>query len=371
MNQNALTEAELTVPLRPNTNTVGFVLVSASIAYGLFLVAPTVSIPAQSLPPLWSWSWLAVAAALAAMIPALVCLFYRVHARLVLSETGLRWRTWGDWQRVSWNAVEDYYDLPPRPSNGTGELMTLKTTAGAVLLDRRWQESADVRQWVQVRATAAEATEWGVLGQRTTKSDTRTFSYPQEDFWIVLIGGLGVIVPLTLLNWYWLLHPKGRTFWAMLTQNWKPGHLWDSLIGTGFTMLLFFVYIVMFNSPLRILLANVPMLLDRRRRRWERITTRQSGITFEDGRRQFSADWDEVTGYFLQPSSASQSRFFRATALSSSLRKAWRWTYAVETRRGTFEYSALLEGYEQFSQILKQHGLILQARGMKEANVER
>ncbi len=370
MNQNAQTEHELTVPLRPNTNAVGAALVSASIACGLFLVAPTVSVPPQSVTPAWSWSWLAVTAALAAMIPALSCLFYRAHARLVLNETGLRWRTWSDWRRVSWHAVEDYYDLPPHPSDGTGELMTLKTTAGAILLDRRWQESADVRQWVQARATAAEATEWGVIGQRTTKSDTRTFSYPQEEFWS-LIGGFGVFVPLILLNWYWLLHPKGRTFWAMLTQNWKPGHLWDSLIGTGFTMLFFFVYIVIFNYPLRILLANVPMLLDRRRRRWERITIRQSGITFEAGRRQFSADWDEVTGYFFQPSSASQSRFFRAAALSSSLREMWRWTYVVETRQGAFEYSGMLGGYVQLGEILKQHGLILQTRGFTGAEVER
>lgn len=327
------------------------------------------SIPFASGPPLpLLWRGALISAAVAAIIPAVVCLFYRCHARLVLAETGLRWRTWGDWRRVSWNAVEDYYDLPD-PNKDTGFLMALKTTAGTILLDRRWPESDDVRQWVQARATAAEVSHWGVLGQR--KTDTRTFTYPQEDFWGMLIGGFGLFVPLTLYRWYFILHPKGRTFWAMLTANWNPSHLWDSLIGVGSTMLLFFVFLAWSSLPLLFLFANVPILLDRRRRRRERITTRQSGITFEGDRRHLSAGWDEVTGYFLQPSSASQSKLFRATFLSLLLRKAGRRTYVVETKHGSFEYSAQLEGFVQLGEILKQHGLTLQGRGFAGAKAQR
>ncbi len=367
MNQDAHTEHELTVPFRPNKGVLTNVILLAFI--DVMVTGASFSIPSTPGPPLpLLWRGAFISAYVAAIIPALACLFYRCHARLVLTGTGLHWRTWGDWRRVSWNAVADYYDLPPHLGGGTDELTALKTTAGTILLNRRWPESYDVRAWVQARATAAGATEWSVLGLR--KTDTRTFTYPQGDFWSTFIIGFGLFVPLAVYPWYLILHPKGRTFWAMLTQNWKPGHLWESIIGVGSAMLLFFVYIVWLNFPLLLLVANVPILLDIRRRRQERITTRQSGITFEDGRRHLSADWDEVTGYFLQPSSASQSWFFRATILSVLLRKAGRRTYVVETKQGAFEYSAQLDGFVQLGEILKQHGLILRGRGIAGASVE-
>lgn len=372
MNQNAQTERELIVPLRPNTNVVATTLLFAFIGgVSLFLFDLVVSVPAQALPPFWVW--LAVLAASAMMVPALVCLFYHCHARLVLSETGLRWRTWGDWRQVSWDAVEDYYDLPLHLNDGTGELMTLKSDAGIILLDRRWPESDAVRVWVQARVTAAKATEWGVLGQRTTESDAHTFSYLQQEFWNTLTTWFFVLLVYTASTWVWiarLASSKSHVPTQPSAPFWTPGEFWLDLVAAAFIGLIIIGGSVILSLPLLIFVSLMPTLLDSRRRRQERITTTLSGIAFDDGRRQFSAVWDEVTGYFLQPSANSESRFFRATAQSSTPSTAWRWMYVVETQQGAFEYSSLLDGYEQLNEILKQHGLTLQGRGFAGVPVE-
>ena len=73
-------------------------------------------------------------------------------------------------------------------------------------------------------------------------------------------------------------------------------------------------------------------------------------------------DWDQVTGYFLQPSAYVRSPFFRTTALSSSLLLGWRWVYVVETQHGAFEYSAQIEENEALGKIIKERAMPIQVR---------
>ncbi len=356
--------SELTIPLRPNTNAVGFASLLAFIiafGWGMFFLAHFA--PG---PPLTAWEkWAAVLVSVAVLTPALACVFYRLHARLALTEAGLRWRTWGEWRQVSWDAVTDYYDLPYDPKDGEGKLMRIETSLGAVLADRRWPESAEARQWIEARATAADALGWGVLGDRTTKTGTRIFTYPQKEFWNTLAVWL-VILPVYIASIWLLLANGSRSNSPAAAQLssafWAPGEFWIDLVIAVFLGLLTAGGVVIFSLPLLVFVSMVPQLIDVRRRRSERITTRPGGLTFSNRRREFTARWDEVTGYFLQPSEASRHRVFRATARSSSKTELWRWTFAVETTQGSFEFSALLDDCDQFQSLLKQHGLTLEAR---------
>jgi len=351
---------ELTVPLRPNTSTVYAVALCVFIGSCALLLLFLLSPPPS--PPIYSRLLLLFPAIASA--PALVCIFYRCRARLILGETGLRWRTWGDWRRTPWDGVRDYFDNLPRSSGEGGTLMTLKTDAGDITLDRRWRESEEVRRIIQERARQAETAAWGVEGQRTSGTDAHTFIYRQNDFWFAVVFGVCVVLPYTAFCWQWLLSlpPKGRSFWGTLTQFWVPGDLWGSLFGGVFSLLLMVFMVFMVHIPLLIVIACVPGALDTRRRRAQRITTRRDGITFEDGRQHIAATWNEVTGYFLQPSGYSQSPLLRTTALSSSPMRPWRWVYVVETRRGSFQYSAFIDGSNQLGEIIKERAMPLQGR---------
>jgi len=127
-------------------------------------------------------------------------------------------------------------------------------------------------------------------------------------------------------------------------------------------LLLFMAFVI--SGPMLILLASLSGALDVRRRRSERITVRREGIAFEDGRRHIAATWNEVTGYFLQPSVQSLSSLLRTTALSSSPILAWRWVYVIETTHGSFQYSAFINGSNQLGQIIKERAMPLQVRGL-------
>ena len=185
------------VPLRPNETVVATVSLLAFIGAVVLLFAALMSPTLAGTPPLDIH--LTVSASLALMVPALVCIFFRCHARLVFGETGLRWRTWGDWRRTTWNGVRDYCDLPPR-TGSSDRLMTIQTDAGDVILSRKWRESEAVRQAVQARATEAAVTEWGVQEERSHAADTRTFRYGQKDFWVTLLLGGGFFLPLYRLR---------------------------------------------------------------------------------------------------------------------------------------------------------------------------
>ena len=164
-----------------------------------------------------------------------------------------------------------------------------------------------------------------------------------------------------------MLRPSRGSFFA---GAWTPGDFWGSLITIVFFAILMLGGAVIFSLPALIFLSFLPEMLDARKRRNERITTRQSGIMFEDGKRQISANWDEVTGNFLQPSAYFQSPFFCVTAVSSSPLRLWRWVHVVETMRGSFEYSWQLEGYGQLGEIIKERALPLEVREAASQQVE-
>ena len=349
---------EVTIPLRPNTSTVSWVALFAFLGV-LMLMGLSVVEPLH--PPL---SWFLVSISTIILAPALLCVFYRCHACLLLSETGLLWRTWGDWRRTSWGGVNDYYDQPPKSGSKEDDLMTIETDAGNITLNRHWHESDEVRQIVQQQARGIATAEWGIQGQRTSGIDSRTFSYNQKDFWFAVIYGIGLCLPYTFFGWRWLLsRPKGGSFWGIFAGAWDPVDLWSSLFDTAFVLLLMVFMIFIVNVPLLILAAGLPAMLDVRRCRAERITVRRDGITFDDGRRHIAAAWHEVTGYFLQPSVQSRSPLLRATALSSSPILPWRWVYVIETTQGSFQYSAFIDGSKQLGQIIKERAMPLQGRG--------
>ena len=266
-------ERELVVPLRPSETAVAtvslLVFLGAMILFLLSLMLPTLT----SSAPIYLT--LTVSLSLALMVPALVCIFYRCRARLVLAEAGLRWRTWGDWRQVSWDGVQDYFDLPPQGNNTGDGLMTIRTDAGDVLLNSKWQESEAVRGWVQARATHTAVTEWGVYGERSHAADTRTFVYRQNGFWFMLLFGCGVLLPSTGYWWYEILRPRRSSFFA---GAWNPSDFWGSLI----TIILFAIIvlggIVIINLPLLVFLALLPGMLETRKRRKERITTDRKSV---------------------------------------------------------------------------------------------
>ncbi len=359
-------EHELVVPLRPNGDVVGTVSLLAFI--GAMFVLPFIlvfPVPSPPLSPLETG--LALSAVVVGVTPALLCIFYRCHARLVLSETGLRWRTWGDWRRASWDGVQDYYDVPPHSSRDFDKLMTIQTDAGNVLLSCKRYEREAVRHWVQARATHTAVAGWGVQGERSHAGDTRTFRYDQKDFWNKRMIDIFVFLPYTAagwclilaVGWHLILRPTGKSFFA---GAWHSGDFWGSLISATFLVMLLMGGAFFVNIPLLVFLSGLPEMIEARKRRAERITTRQSGIMFEDGKRQISANWNEVTGYFLQPSAYSRSAFFRVTAFSSSRLEGWRWVFVVETTQGSFEYSWRIEGNKELGKIIEEHALPLKGR---------
>ena len=353
---------EISIPLRQSRSIVNLAILLAfvgTLCLTLLFVASPAVLSSLIVSPLL---WIAFFVFLA---PLLACIFYRYHARLILSKTGLRWRTWGDWRRASWDGVTDYYDQPS-PSDGESvELMTVETDTGNIVLDRHWRESEKVRRLIQQQARQTAATEWGVLGQRTTETDARTFAYGQKHIWFFVIFGIGFCLPYTAMGWHWLLgsHPQGGSFWGMFTQAWTPGDLWGSLFGIAFIVLLLVFAVFVISGPMLIILASLPGILDVLCRRSERIIVRHDGIAFDDGRQHVSVAWNEITGYFLQPSMQSLSSPLRMIALSSSPKLAWRWVYFIETTQGSFEYSTWINGSTQLGQIIREHAMPLQGRG--------
>lgn len=314
------------------------------------------ALPSVFLQSLWP-------VAIIALSPIPIFVFYCFHARLILSETGVRWRNWGDWRQTSWNGVRDYYDHAPKPDNWGRVPMTIETEAGNITLDRRWRESEGVRRMVQEQARQTETAEWGVQGQRASGIDVRVFAYRQNDFWTLIIIGSMIILPYTVFGWHTLMmHPKAGSVWKVLNSGWMPGNLWGSLTADAPLALSWLVLAYCFTYPLLLLVAQVPELLDMGRRRAERITTRHSGITFDDGRQSTTVAWDEVTGYFLEPSVLSQSPFLRATALTLPPRKNWRWVFIIETKQGDFQYSSVIDGWQQLGEIIKERAIPLQKR---------
>jgi len=332
-------EHELVVPLRPNGDVVGTVSLLAFI--GAMFVLPFIlvfPVPSPPLSPLETG--LALSAVVVGVTPALLCIFYRCHARLVLSETGLRWRTWGDWRRASWDGVQDYFDVPPQGNSTGDKLMTIRTDAGDVLLSGKWRESGAVRRWVQARATHAAVTEWGVQGERSHAADTRTFRYDQKASRGMLLFTFGVLLPLYADWWYMILRSTPRAF----AGAWHPSNFWGSLIAVTSQGIFLLFSLVFVSLPLLIFLSFLPGMLDARKRRAERITVREDGIAFDDGKRQVSANWDEVTGNFFQPLSR------------------WRWVHVVETKHGSFEYTSLIEANKQLGKIIAARALPLEVR---------
>lgn len=336
--ESEASQRELVVPLRPNEAAVASVsllaFIGAIILLLWLLMLPTLAAPAPIYPALTALLCFAL------VVPALVCIFYRCHARLVLSETGLRWRTWGEWRRASWDGVQDYFDVPPQGSSPSDKLMTIRTDAGDVLLSGRWPESEAVRSWVQARATHAAVTEWGVQGERSHASDTRTFRYDLKDARGMLLFTFGVLLPLAGYWWYMILRSIPRDF----DGAWKPGDFWGSLIAVTAQGLLLLFGLVLFSLPLLFFLSFLPGILDARKRREERITVGETGITFEDGKQQVSADWDEVTGNFFQPS------------------RRGRWVHVVETMHGSFKYTSEIAENKQLGEIIAARAMPLEER---------
>lgn len=347
---------ELIVPLRLNSDLTFFAPLAAVIGGTLFYLIIMSPGPVKIHPPLFFWAQ--VSTAVATTVPLPFCTFYRCRARLVLSETGLRWRTWGDWQRTTWNGVRDYYDL----LSDDDPVMAIITDAGNICFDRKWSGSEAVRRWVQARATAAETTEWGVLGLRSCASDTRTFVYRRNSIWFTLLFNCGFFLPYIVFGWYWMLHGGAAPFWKMLIESWMPGHFWISFFTKLFGLLFIFFEIIGVNCPLHFIFLSVPVMLEIWKRRAERITTQHTGIVFEDGRRQISVAWNEVTSYYIHPSVYSQSAFFRITNWIKSRRSLLWWVYVVETTQGSFEYSWQIEGYKQLAEIMRDRALPLKGR---------
>ena len=152
---------EMSVPLRPNTSTVNLVALSAFVGIVL-LISLFFVFSSDPLSPILFR--ILLLASFICLAPLFACIFYRCHARLILSGTGLCWRTWGDWRRSSWGDVQDYYDQPPRLGYDSDDLMIIDTNGGNIILNRRWPESGMVRQLVQECALQAETAEWGIQG---------------------------------------------------------------------------------------------------------------------------------------------------------------------------------------------------------------
>lgn len=330
---------------------------------GIFIVV------AALIPPLRGKATPAVMLGFAAffLLPALFYAFYKLRARLVADETGLRWRTWGGWKSAAWAGVRDFYDLPPKSGekkawDKTGDLMTIETVVGAITLNRRWPECDALRQIIQERAQQAKAKSWGVRGLRQDADDRRVFAYNRRDFWKTLLIGGGILLPYSGYGLWWILHPKGRSFGTMLTEGWTPGDFWFSLFATAFIVFLVFGFIILVGFPALLYLSAIPALLETRRRWNERITTSREGIAFDDGRRHVSAKWEQVTGYFIGPSSESKSRLLGFIAWSSSRLEKWRWVFVVETEAGRFEYAPIIENSEELGQIIKERAMPLRGR---------
>lgn len=353
----------MVVPLRPSRG--------VSFQVGHFAFPGIFMVVAALIPPLRGKATPAVMLGFAAffLLPALFYTVYKLRARLVADETGLRWRTWGGWTETDWAGVRDFYDYPAKESDKKtwdkdSDLMTIETVARSITLNRRWPECDALRQMIQERAQQAEAKSWGVRGLRQDADDQRVFAYNRRDFWKTLLIGGGLLLPYSGYGLWWILHPKGRSFGAMLTEGWTPGDFWFSLFSTAFIVFLVFGFIILVGFPALLYLSAIPGLLETRRHWNERVTTSREGIAFDDGRRHVSARWEQVTGYFLEPSPASKSRLlgFIARSWSSSRLAGWRWVFVIATEAGSFEYAPGIENAEELGQIIKERAMPLSKR---------
>ena len=254
---------------------------------------------------------------------ALWLLTYEVTA----DDERLKWRKLHRWRSVGWVEVTDYYDKKlPKVQQRT----VIETSAGSVWLSKDWTNHEVLRVLVQQKARRARAKEWGLIGTRPEDDWPQVFFYDAKEVRKTSLFFGTALVVLIALSLY-QIGPKAIRILSNSPRS--PGREWELAALTV-------MVIMMFCYPAMFLPLWLPVMLETRRHRGERITASLEGIIFEDDKRRIAASWNDVTDYFAAP-------------LESWIKADYR--FVVVTRHATFEFIRTLKEAGRLRQIIDRY----------------
>lgn len=199
----------------------------------------------------------------------------------------------------------------------------IKTLAGDVRFSNEWTRAGALRAQVERRATNAAVRQWSLLGSRPCDPWPRLFRYDTwQNIWTPR-----VLLKLALTALGYLLTPPLQQAMSQAGQ-----------VGWGVTLAGLGVYVLLIASMGAFFLMPLAQYRAAGRRKAERITADLNRITFEDGARRVEAAWEDVTGYSIA----------HATGILSV-------RYVVETRRGDFDFLAVLSSASLLMAIIRRY----------------
>ena len=296
-----------TVSCRPPALNWVFVILCASIGVMAWFGAHN---PSKAGPPSAADVIFVQTFAVSLLLTAAALAAWQTRIGIVADADGLRWRRFGGWEAASWEEVRDFYDQLPSQAQGRRSSMSaiIKTLTGDVRFSSEWANADAVRGQVERRATRAVVREWNILGSRPCDSWPQAFDYGAwSNRWMALILSVMLLVFLACT----LARPILRTVSQFGADGW------------GVTLAMLGVFVVLILSKGALFLLIIGRYREAGRRRSEHITADTRGIVFDDGARRVEAAWAEVIGYGV-----------------TSGRNALMLRYAVETRRGDFDFLA-------------------------------
>lgn len=262
---------------------------------------------------------------IACLLGAALAAWWMFQARMEADADGLRWRRFGGWKSARWEEVRGFYDrLPAQSQAGRSSLRAIiKTSSGTISFSSEWANADSLREQVERRATNAAVQQWGLLGSRPCDPWPRVFRYDTwQNIWTprvllkLVLTALGYLLTKPLQQ---VVGTVGQAGWGM------------TLAGLG-------VYVLLIASMGAVFLMPLAQYRAAGRRKAERITADTDGIVFEDGARRVEAAWADVTGYGTVPGPGALGV-----------------RYLVETRRGDFDFLAVLDGATLLQAIIRRY----------------
>lgn len=273
------------------------VLALTSAVLGAGAVCPYGCTPNPAQEPLLSPRLLIGALSLLSGAGALFLLATIFSSRVVASSSGVRWRRLFRGEiSASWDQVTDYY---ARFSKYNIPELQIKTLAGTISVPQHWQGLDALKAIVERCATHAQARTWETLGTRM-RDMPQTFDYSLR--WFVTSYPPFLLVPVVGI----------LMIATTLTEPRSP------IVPAGFGLWIAAITLL----PLTLLLG-IPVWLDLRRRKQQRLVADSDGLEYSDGTRRVSAKWQEV---------------IRLRSCFSKLMP----TFVVETTHGDFDFSILI-----------------------------
>ncbi len=259
-------------------------------------------------------------------IPAALAFFWGLRAQTIADETGVRWRSWGDWKRAKWEEIEDFYF---NSASKKSHLCIVETAHGKFSFTEERTKGPSLSSLIAEKATRARVQKWEVKGLREVDGLSDTFIYRNtEKLWNPIAS---------LFFWgFWLFWPFPRL---------AAGGAWtDELRATFLEMPPVF-------RILGVLLIGavwlwIPFLMLRItwfgvRDSWvhwrDQIVISPEGISWTNGAKSIAANWQDVRELGLE-------------------RTYWPlFTGWLETQSGGIPFSSGLSGVRRFFWLLHRH----------------